>query len=65
MSSKEFIYMKKCLMNSIENLSKAHSLNEVYYLKGTINTLQDILYKYCEDNKLDELNREVYGICKL
>lgn len=57
--------MKKCLINSIDNLSKAKSMNEVYYLKGTINTLQDILYKYCEDDKLDELNREMYAVCKL
>lgn len=57
--------MKKCLIDSIDNLSRAKSINEVYYLKGIINTLQDILYKYCEDNKLDDLNRSIYGVCKL
>lgn len=65
MSNKEYIYMKKCLIDSIDNLSNARSMHEVYYLKGIINTLQDILYKYCEDSKLDDLNRSVYGVCKL
>lgn len=52
--------MRKCLIDSIDNLNRAKSLHEIYYLKGTVNTLSDILYKFCEDGYREKLNKQVY-----
>lgn len=61
MTNKEFNYLQKCLIDCLNTLPKLKSMHEVYYMKGVISTLEDILYNYCEDGQLDKLNKAVFS----
>lgn len=51
--------MSKCLIATMENLETAKTIKEVYYQKGIIRTLEDILYKYADNNMLNKLNHMI------
>lgn len=61
MTNKEFNYLQKCLIDCLNTLPTLKSMHEVYYMKGVISTLEDILYNYCEDGQLDKLNKAVFS----
>ena len=55
--------MSKCLIDCYDNLERVRTIKEVYYIKGIIRTLEDILYKYCEDSRLIQLNMMIVNHC--
>lgn len=62
MNKEEFNYMSKCLVDTMDNLSNVRSVHEMYYMKGIIRTLEDILYKYCSEEMLNKLNHMLVNV---
>lgn len=62
MKKEEFNYMSKCLLETITNIGNAKTIHEVYYQKGIIKTLEDIIYKFADDYMINEINHKLINI---
>lgn len=62
MSQDEFNFLKRNLLDTMKNLATVRNVHEVYYMKGIIRTIEDFLYKFCPDSKLNELNHCIINL---